>query len=972
MEKKKIKNIENGIDSKHHHHMNRQRSIPEKISLKYYNLKDGIKYQNKININDIFKNSKKSNNKANPENQKSYKKEKKHQHHHLQRNRSTNMFNNSKEQEYMRYKLENFGKKNKNEKNSQKRYILKNNFDNNMPKNVDKNTEKYFKPKNKNNISNHILENISKNKEKDIYDEKMKTQYIQEEFINKINENNGREKDNNKDKIKDKNKENFKENKLNNSNSGYLFQTTYKNKYKDNEENSLDNNNNSINYIQKNKDKEKYKVKNNERIIQNKEKTKKGKYYRDSIFNKDLNIKMKSKYFKNNESKNKEENVIEGEININQNNYENNENNNKEIKEKINYDIDEQISRRRDRKISMKISSKYSDKMKNQIVEERLKIMEEQKNLEKRKNDLYHMEEIKKKESFAQEHFIKTFLSNLSPYVDFGRINSRLPGGYLFLQSKLIYLDLACTEEQFNYVYNKKNFYKSKNAKDLCRKGISLKYMKIFFKKLLNIENYKENYELKYSMTIKSIDPKQLGDYVPYFCGKDKKVLNEVLPVHYLNENGITSLKVILWLISDLVPKIEYCPLLVKICSIFLIFLEKEEAYEAMRTLIEMNYNPSEIYKLRWHFRFSIMENEKICDSIRIFLENESPNMKNLFDYFRLNKLDPNVLIKDFCEGLFLNYLNFYGILRFICIYIYEGTKSLYRFIYGLLNYIYEVKFEEIKNTKNNLIRKIREIINGITDYKKIIEDSFNLQVSRFNNGYIKNNLGEDVEELIKPIEAPSIYNTNTENENESLNENKNDIKIKEKNRENDYIYDFYLPRIEPKSNILNTQEILQLWEKLPKNMKHKDLITIYTLSKKKINMKSIIILSEKYDKNYSILLIIETEQNELFGAIMPKMLRKTEEKEYIELDNCYLVKFRPKVKLYKDTYSKGINMLCCNKKGLWFCKQDVGDLFYIDGTLSEGRTCKDNTYFGKVSLTQKDNFLVKDLEIIVFVENNA
>ena len=104
----------------------------------------------------------------------------------------------------------------------------------------------------------------------------------------------------------------------------------------------------------------------------------------------------------------------------------------------------------------------------------------------------------------------------------------------------------------------------------------------------------------------------------------------------------------------------------------------------------------------------------------------------------------------------------------------------------------------------------------------------------------------------------------------------------------------------------------------------------------------------------------------------MPKMLRKTEENEYIELDNCCLVNFRPKVKLYNDTYSKGLNMLCCNKKGLSFCKQDVGDLFYIDGTLSEGRTCKENTYFGKISLTQKDNFLIKDLEIIVFVENNA
>ena len=574
------------------------------------------------------------------------------------------------------------------------------------------------------------------------------------------------------------------------------------------------------------------------------------------------------------------------------------------------------------------------------------------------------MEQIKKKETSAEENFIKNFLSSLTTNVDFEKVCSRIPGDYLLLQSNLIDLDLGCTEEQFNYVYNKKNFYKSKNAKDLCRKGIPLKYMKIFFKKLLNLENCNENYSIKYSMKIKSIDPNYLGDYVPYYCGKDKRKLNDVLPIHYLNEEGITSLKLIMWLVSDLVPKIEYCPLLTKICSILLIFLEKEEAYEAMRTLIEMNYKPSEIFKLRWHFRFSNMENDKLVDSIRIFLENESENMKNLFEFFKQNEIEPASLIRDFCEGLFLNYLNFLGILRFICIYIYEGTKSLYRFIYGLLNYIYEEKLDELTNTKKNKLTKLKEIILSITDYKKIIGDSFSLNISRFNNGYLKNNFGEDIEELEKPFEAGSNYKTENDDESQS-NATMNNISVIEK--ENYYIYDYYLPKIEPKSNILKTKEIIELWENLPKKMRHNDLATIYSLSKKKINMKSIIELSKKYPQDYSILLIIETEQNELFGAILPKMLQNTEEKEYIQLDNCYLVVFRPKVILYKDNYSKGINMLCCNKRGLWFCKQDAGDLFYIDGTLSEGRTCKNNTYFGHVNLTKKDNFIIKDLEILVF-----
>ena len=752
---------------------------------------------------------------------------------------------------------------------------------------------------------------------------------------------------NNMPKNVDKNTEKYFLKKYNNRShihgNNLIKKDKEKTQYIQNKKNILENSDNNLSFIHKKKDKDKIEneyIENNNYINNN----------YNNLKNSNINSKEKEK-----------NNIIEGELNLSQENYKINndiiENNNKE----------EEKRKKRDRKASMKISSKYSEKMQSQIAEEREKLLMEQQKLDKRKLQLYHIEEIKKKESFAQENFIKTFLSYLTNYVDFERISSLIPGGYIFLQSKLIYLDLACTEEQFNYIYNKKNFYKSKNAKELCRNGIPIKFMKIFFKKLLNLENCKENYELKYSMTIKSLDPKYLGDYVPYFCGPNKKKLKEVLPIHYLNEEGLIALKTIMWLISDLVPKIEYCPLLIKICSILLIFLEKEEAYEAMRTLIEMNYKPTDIYKVKWHFRFSIMENEKLSDSIRVFLENESFSMKNLFAFFKLNGLEPNLLIKDFCENLFLNYLNFYALLRFICIFIYEGSKSLYRFTYGVLNYIFEKKFEEVKENKKYLIHKIREVLMNATEYKSIFEDAFNLKVNRNNNGYIKNNLGEDITELEKPFEAPSNYNT--ENENESQNDANKNIN-KYKNKRNEYLYEYYLPRIEPISNILKTKEIIGLFEKLPKNLNHKDLVTIYSLSKKKINMKSIIQLSEKYPKSYSILLIIETEKNELFGIIMPKMLQNTEEKEYIELDNCYLVNFRPKLNIYKDNYSKGINMLCCNKKGLWFCKQDVGDLIYIDGTLSEGRTCKSNTYFGQVTLTQKDNFLIKDLENIVFVDN--
>ena len=582
--------------------------------------------------------------------------------------------------------------------------------------------------------------------------------------------------------------------------------------------------------------------------------------------------------------------------------------------------------------------------------------------------------EIILKNSKEREVFKNKISSILSKYINTDIILDTFPGGFNYLQNKFIYLDVSCSEEEFNFIYTQKNFYKSQNVKELFRKGIPLKYIKKFIKKLLNLENCRENYNFKHAMIIKELDTDYIGDYVPYYNGKIKNKFEEVLPLHYLNEEGIKQLKVTMWLISDLVPKIEYSPFLAKICSILLLFFEKEEAFEAMRTLIEMNYDPSDIYKLRWHFRYSFAENNKLVESIKIFLENQSENIKELFDIFRNKGLEPLALINEFVESLFLDFLNFYGIIRFICIFLYEGVKAFYRISFAILNYLYERNLEQIKNCKKDLKSELKMIIFNAFDYNRIFEEAFNLQLSRFNNGYINNDNGEHIEELEIPFECASkYYNENSDNDSNIDQEKQKEIEKEKLNKKkHNYIFNFYLPSIEPKSNILTSKYIFKLWPKLPKRFKHINLATIYSLSRKKVNMKSIIELCRKYPKEFKILILIETEQGELFGIILPQMLEDTGEEKYIKLEKCYLINFLPKINIYKDENEIICEkMLCCNKKGLWFCKEQVGDLLYIEGTLTEGNICKDNTYFGKINITQKGYFLIKDFEIIVFVEND-
>ena len=671
--------------------------------------------------------------------------------------------------------------------------------------------------------------------------------------------------------------------------------------------------------------------------------------------------KKKDEYYNKNQKKKE----------IQDNKLKNTQNKNNQILEKEKTEKKSDIQRDIFEEKEMKISKTSTTKNKK-YYEKKI----EQMNIEKQK--LFSQKEPKPKNSIDKQNFINNIKTYLSQYIHINNLLETFPGGFNYLKNKLIYLDVSNTDEEFNFIYTQKNFYKSQNVKELFRKGIPIKYIKIFIQKLLNLENCKENYDFKFSMIFKNLDTNYIGDYVPYYYGKKRTKLKEILPIHYLNEEGIKQLKIIMWLISDLVPKIEYSPCLVKICSILLTIFEKEEAFETMQTLIDMNYDPSEIYKLRWHFRYSFAENKKLIESIKIFLENESENIKELFNIFRNKGLEPLLLINELVESLFLDFLNFYGILRFICIFLYEGVKALYRVSYGILNYIYEKNLEEIKNCKKDLMSELKRIIFNTFDYNKIFEDAFNLQLSRFNNGYIKGDNGEDMDELEIPFECASKYYNNDKNEEDSNTEKEKQKQIeKEKEKEkplkksHNYISNFYLPSIEPKSNILTGKYIFKLWPKLPKKFRNYNLATIYSLSRKKVNMKSILELSSKYPKNLKILILIETEQEELFGMILPQMLEDTGEDKYIKLEKCYLVNFLPKINVYKDNNEIICEkMLCCNKKGLWFCKEQVGDLIFIDGTLDEGNTCKKNTYFGNITLTKKGNFLIKDFEIIVLVEN--
>ena len=143
-------------------------------------------------------------------------------------------------------------------------------------------------------------------------------------------------------------------------------------------------------------------------------------------------------------------------------------------------------------------------------------------------------------------------------------------------------------------------------------------------------------------------------------------------------------------------------------------------------------------------------------------------------------------LYEDMCFNFFLDYLNFYGIIRLLPYYLTEGVKSFYRLIYAIENEIYDMKFTH----KVEVIPKIREKCQKIVDIQELFNISFKFKLTRYNNNYIKQ----------------KADNT--------------DISSNVRN-------DFYLPFFKG-GNLLTDYEIIHLWKILPFEYKIKKASIIY------------------------------------------------------------------------------------------------------------------------------------------------
>ena len=533
-----------------------------------------------------------------------------------------------------------------------------------------------------------------------------------------------------------------------------------------------------------------------------------------------------------------------------------------------------------------------------------------------------------KEDFFYKKKFLSEEWFKRSKYIDIDLVQDHL-SSFKYLWTECQDLEIICTEKLFNHAMTKPNLFESKNVRNIVRNGIPPKYMNTFLLKLFNItkntETLMNNYNKILSISLKGYKAEYLDDYVPYFSGLKK--LGDCLPVHYLNNSGILALKEILWMLYHLYPQIEYCPLIIQLLSLFLVFCNKYETLEIMSCIIgyNLNYDKNEIYKIRWHFRLNYNDNLKIITSITECLKEVSyKSCKELYDHLTNIHFRPEKLYEDMCFGFFYKYFNFFGMIRLLPFYLHDGIKSIYRLIYA----IEKCTKDELKLIKvpDKIIGKCRELCNSLDNIKDLFEISYEFNITRNNNKY---------------------------SEQSNIKENDKHIIT--------YKGQLILPEFKEKSEILNEYQIIHLWENMPKCFKANNVsVTQFQPNKSKIS--DIIDKFNKEEKKY--IFLIKTTTNEIFGFAINGNFKDTNGK-YINIKQGILISIEPIIKIY-NINAEYNEILFIDKDKILFGKDNTDTItIKISENLSNGET-HETDFFNNHCLVNKEdgNFKIELIEI--------
>ena len=555
--------------------------------------------------------------------------------------------------------------------------------------------------------------------------------------------------------------------------------------------------------------------------------------------------------------------------------------------------------------------------------------------------------------------FSSKYLPSFTPYLDIEKLEKKVPN-FRYLNDELHKLETNSNESTIKHVMSKKVLLNSKNAKQLCRDGIPLKNMRTILLKMFNASVTKEDFDNKRAEVLKGRQFSEVGGQVPTFCDKS---FEETLPFHYLNEQGVQALKELLWVVNGVIPKLEYCPCLVSIASILLLFMSKEETYAVIRNIIESDLYTGSLSNLRWHFRYNLNDNVRLYLSIvNSIMENSKSTVTTQFKLIENYGLPKVRLIQDMTEKFFLDYVNFIGIIKFLPYFLYEGVSGIYRFAYGIIaicpfKLVKETKQEDRQNNfsmslledqltltfdydkrpEEEVFKLYKDVTNKLENWYFFLDSATEWDLTSRNNGFTSQKIPSEMKNLFPEVTKSK-----------------------------------YVPALFPESKILTKDILPKLWAEIPPDVKYSDgQLLLDKASSPDGDLNALYNICEKMEDRVMILFVIKTKNGEIFGGIMDQGIKLYEDGRYRTPISAYLFSAEPKVQVWKPKDRMHSEMVCFEAGAFRFGNGEDGPAITLESDLKVGWTQRNNTVFGNDVNLLKDyaddgEFTIDNLEIYI------
>jgi hypothetical protein len=391
------------------------------------------------------------------------------------------------------------------------------------------------------------------------------------------------------------------------------------------------------------------------------------------------------------------------------------------------------------------------------------------------------------------------------------------------------------------------------------------------------------------------------------------ETLDELLQVHFLNEQGLYALKKMMWVIKKTEFQLTYQPMVPQIAALLLTFMSEGDTYSLLKimlaeskTLLDEShqYKAQEMRGLRWHLTLNQDDYEKFIQSFYENIGSKSKSFNKIQAHGQKIGFDINKMFQDMFKNLFFTWLPLNLVLRIFVCYMNEGVKIYYRMGYAALrNLKKEILAHKDPNTMKEMIRSKLMNLDDKAG-KKLIKQGFSLSLKTIKKEFSK--LEVDTTSLLK---AKIVYR----------------------------------PHLSRSSSIVKDDAFETLWEWIPNTYKLSDPELVYSSYKDGFSLKSVLQKCADYDKACMIV-IIKSDCNTIFGAFVTDMFHSAGVGKNLGNDESFVFVLFPYDKKFPCQQKDGTHLVCTRE---YFAIGDGNDgpAIHLDEELLKGHTYCSETY---------------------------